>query len=75
MTQDESIFLYATTCEVLEPRAFRAVLGNGHVFTAFLPKGSPLAETEALRAPGATVRVRMTPFDMSKGEIVSSTTP
>lgn len=54
---------------VVEPRAFRARLGNGHMLTAFLRKGSPQAE-RLYCVPGSRVRVRMSPFDMSQGEIM-----
>jgi translation initiation factor IF-1 len=65
---NEIIVLDAEVRNVIDTRAFRARLGNGHEFTAFVPRErAPASGREIL--PGARVRVRMSPFDMSRGEI------
>jgi translation initiation factor IF-1 len=65
----EIIELDAVVVGVLELRAFRARLGNGHEFTAFVPREKTPASGAAC-APGARVRVALSPFDLSRGEIV-----
>jgi len=63
----ELIFLDARIESVIDDHAFRAVLSNGHEITAFT--------TRAGTGPGGwhageTVKVEMSPFDMSKGCII-----
>ena len=70
MSENEIIVLDAELVSMLEPRAFRARLGNGHELTAFLRRGNSPMEETPLHTPGERVRVRMSPFDMSRGEIV-----
>ncbi len=69
MRGKEIIELDAVVVGVLELRAFRARLGNGHEFTAFVPREKTPASGAAC-APGARVRVALSPFDLSRGEIV-----
>ena len=69
MRGKEIIELDAEVVAVLELRAFRARLGNGHEFTAFVPREKTPASGVAC-APGARVRVALSPFDLSRGEIV-----
>ena len=69
MRGNEIIELDAEVVSVLDSRAFRARLGNGHEFTAFVPREKAPA-TGGVCTPGARIRVRMSPFDMSRGEIV-----
>ena len=66
--EKELIFLDARLVEVIKERAFRAILANGHELVAFA-RAERADEARSLRE-GMTVRVRMTPFDMSTGEIV-----
>jgi translation initiation factor IF-1 len=61
--------LDAEVTAVLDIRAFRARLGNGHEFTAFVPRENSPASGWVC-PPGARIRVAMSPFDMSRGEIV-----
>jgi translation initiation factor IF-1 len=65
---NERFLLDARIKSVITNRAFRAVLGNGHEFVAFLGAG---AEGEPT-VPGAIVKVEMSPCDMSKGRIAGS---
>ena len=69
MRGKEIIVLDAEVDDVIELRAFRARLGNGHEFTAFVPREKAPASGWVC-TPGARIRVGMTPFDMSRGEIV-----
>ena len=65
----EIIVLDAELTGVIDIRAFRARLGNGHEFTAFVPREkAPASGWVCL--PGARIRVGMSPFDLSRGEIV-----
>ena len=69
MNAEEKILLDAEVREVLEQGVYRAVLANGHGFTAFVP-GHRTADSGGERSPGAWVRVQMSPFDFSRGAIV-----
>lgn len=71
MREDELIVLDALLTDVLNTRAFRAQLGNGHGIVAYLRGGG--RGREPAWQPGDRVRVRMSPFDMSVGEIVLDT--
>lgn len=68
----ETIVLDAKVLDVLGSGAFRAELANGHRLVAFL-KG-PAKRAAGRIAPGDTVRVEMSPFDMSKGCIILNDT-
>ena len=66
MSERETILLDALLEAVIEPHAFRAVLGNGHTFTAYVAvrdREKNLPET------GDRVRVEMSPYNMSAGRI------
>ena len=69
MRGKEIIELDAEVVAVINNRAFRARLGNGHEFTAFVPR-EKMPASGGVCLPGARVRVQMSPFDMSRGEIV-----
>ena len=69
MRGKEIIVLDAELTGVIDIRAFRARLGNGHEFTAYVPR-EKVPACGAVCALGARVRVRLSPFDMSRGEIV-----
>ena len=60
--------LDAEVLGVIDTRAFRARLGNGHEFTAFVPREKASAAGWVC-LPGARVRVALSPFDLSRGEI------
>ena len=66
MSERETILLDALLESVLEPHAFRAVLGNGHRFTAYV------AVRDRDKKPpekGDRVKVEMSPYNMSAGRI------
>ena len=65
----EIILLDAEVAAVIDTRVFRARLGNGHEFTAFVPREKASVQGRLCPA-GAQIRVAMSPFDMSCGEIV-----
>ena len=69
MRGKEIIELDAELTGVIDMRAFRARLGNGYEFTAFVPREKWPASGWVFQ-PGARVRVSLSPFDMSCGEIV-----
>ncbi|HMP89425.1 MAG TPA: hypothetical protein PJ991_04450 [Kiritimatiellia bacterium] len=64
----ENILLDARLLEMIDKRAFRAVLGNGHKLVVYIPRGS---EHSAEFKAGDTVVVDVSPFDMGRGAIVS----
>ena len=74
MRGKEIIELDAEVTGVIDTRAFRARLGNGHAFTAFIPR-EKTPETEKEIFPGTGLSVCMSPFDMSRGEIVEVRKP
>ena len=69
MRGKEIIELDAKVVGVIDTRAFRARLGNGHEFTAFVPR-ERAPESERTILPGVRVSVCLSPFDMSRGEIL-----
>jgi len=65
----ETILLDARLLSVIDNNAFDAELGNGHRFTAFFGRG----ERDAQRPEsGDCVMVEMSPYDMSKGRLVTN---
>jgi translation initiation factor IF-1 len=60
------IFVDATVVDALSVKAFRAVLDNGHRLVAFVGDGGAPPP-----AAGGRVRLRMSPYDMSRGERVA----
>jgi len=67
MSERETILLDARLESVIEPHAFRAVLGNGHGFTAYVS-----LENREQKSPkeGEFVKVEMSPYNMDAGKIV-----
>lgn len=67
MSECETILLDAQLEAVIDSHAFRAVLGNGHRFTAYIAAG----DREKKRPEeGSFVKVEMSPYDMNAGRIV-----
>jgi translation initiation factor IF-1 len=67
MDDCETILLDAQLEAVIEPHAFRAVLANGHRFTAYVAtedRGKKEPET------GGFVKVEMSPYSMNAGRII-----
>ncbi len=67
MNERETILLDARLESVIEPHAFRAVLGNGHGFTAFIAMRD---RERVLPAVGESVKIEMSPANMSTGRIL-----
>jgi translation initiation factor IF-1 len=65
----EIILLDAEVVAVIDTRVSRARLGNGHEFTAFVPREKASALAKPCE-PGTRIRVAMSPFDMSRGEML-----
>lgn len=67
--ETEYIVLDAVVRDVLTLRAFRAELRNGHELVAYRPRragsGAPPVRV------GQTVRVRLSPYDMGRGEVLA----
>ena len=68
MNADEKIVLDAVLENMIERDVFRAELGNGHEFTAFVPREGADGGIGAFSV-GECVRVEMSPFDFSRGKI------
>ena len=69
MNKKETILLDARLLSVIDNNAFDAELPNGHRFVAFFGRGD--APRSALEI-GATAKVEMSPYDMSKGRLVTN---
>lgn len=69
--KEETIKLDARIIAVLHTRAFRAQLDNGHEITAYRRS---VGGSHATAQPGDRVRVRVSPFDFSVGEILDKET-
>ncbi|MCU0856857.1 MAG: hypothetical protein MUC65_00445 [Pontiellaceae bacterium] len=67
MSECEIILLDARLEAVIDSHAFRAVLGNGHLFTAYVAAED--REKERPKA-GDFVRVEMSPFSMNEGRVI-----
>ncbi len=67
MQNCEQIVLDAWIEDVIEDSVFRARLANGHRIVAWMRDSKSNA---ARKQVGEAVRVRMSPYDMSKGMIL-----
>jgi translation initiation factor IF-1 len=67
MDECETILLDAQLEAVIDSHAFRAVLANGHRFTAYIATGD-----REKREPetGGVVKVEMSPYTMNTGRII-----
>lgn len=65
--QEEAILLDARIVSVIDSRAFRAVLGNGHECTAWI---APEDEGRIKVVSGTEVRVRFSPCSMRAGQVI-----
>ena len=69
MENKETILLDARLKSVIDNYAFDAELRNGHRFVAFLRRGDKGGYKPQV---GAQVTVEMSPYDMSKGRLVTN---
>jgi translation initiation factor IF-1 len=67
MKDREIILLDARLESVLEPHAFRAVLANGHQFTAYVAVRD---REKKIPVQGEEVKVEMSPYNMNAGRII-----
>lgn len=67
MEERETILLDARLSAVIDSHAFRAKLGNGHVFTAYIAVRD---REKDLPVSGESVKVEMTPYNMGVGRII-----
>lgn len=65
----EKIILDVRLTEMINNAAFRGVLQNGHEIVAYVPARKRVAGG-FLSSVGDMVAVSMSPFDMSRGEIL-----
>lgn len=67
MGESETILLDAQLEAVIDSHAFRAILGNGHRFTAYIA-----VEDRDREMPecGGFVKVEMSPYSMNVGRII-----
>ena len=65
----ETILLDARLLSVIDNNAFDAELRNGHRFTAFFRRGGVRRVVPKI---GEEERVEMSPYDMSKGQLVTN---
>ena len=70
MSKKETFVLDAVLQDVIRDSTFSAVLPNGHRIVAF-PRRTAERSAFASLTKGSRVKVCMSPYDMSKGEIVS----
>ena len=69
MSKKETILLDARLVSVIDNNAFGAELRNGHRFVAFLGRSE---KGHAVPKIGDETRVEMSPYDMSKGRLVTN---
>ena len=67
MEDCETILLDAQLEAVIDSHAFRAVLGNGHRFTAYIATKDRVKEEPET---GGFVKVEMSPYSMNVGRII-----
>jgi len=67
MDDCETILLDAQLEAVIDSHAFRAVLGNGHRFTAYIAPGDREGKEPET---GVFVKVEMSPYNMNVGRII-----
>jgi len=65
----ENIILDVEIKEMISNTAFRAILKNGHVLVAYVSRDKRNNQGQSFNA-GDIVQVLMSPFDMSRGEVV-----
>lgn len=69
MNKKETILLDARVVSVIDNNAFGAELRNGHRFVAFFGRGEMRRERPEI---GDKIRVELSPYDMSKGQVVTN---
>lgn len=68
MFGEDSIFAEGRVIGVRSDRAFDAELPNGHRLVAFITRRD--ADRKLTIETGSRINIRLSPFDLSKGQIV-----
>lgn len=68
MSKDDVIETEGKVVEALPNATFRVALSNGHVITAYI--SGKLRMNYIRIVPGDTVKLEMSPYDLTKGRIV-----
>jgi translation initiation factor IF-1 len=71
--REDAIRLVASVVEVLSERLCRVELSNGHRLLAHVSGRGRLGQTPGLTMvqPGSRLQIELSPFDFSKGRIIS----
>ena len=69
MPREDAIRLVANVVEVLGERLCRVELSNGHRLLAYAAGRNRLALTSV--GPGSRLQIELSPFDFSRGRIIS----
>jgi len=67
MKERETILLDALLEAVIDSHAFRAILGNGHRFAAYIAVRD---RDKKLPVEGDRVKVEISPYNMSAGRVI-----
>ena len=67
MSKEETIEAEGKILEVLPNQMFKVELDNGHVITCYT--GGKMRQFRIRMVAGDSVKVEMTPYDLSKGRI------
>jgi len=65
----ENIILDVEIQEMISNTAFRAILKNGHALVAYVSREKHNNQGQSFKV-GDIVQVQMSPFDMSRGQVV-----
>ena len=68
MSKDDVIEAEGKIVEALPNATFKVALSNGHVITAYISRKLRLHYIKII--PGDTVKLEMSPYDLTKGRIV-----
>jgi len=69
LEKKENIILDAEIQEMISNTAFRATLKNGHALVAYVSRVKRNNQGQNFKV-GDTLQVQMSPFDMSRGQVV-----
>ncbi|MBQ2712026.1 MAG: translation initiation factor IF-1 [Clostridia bacterium] len=68
MSKDDVIEVEGVVVESLPNANFKVKLGNGHVITAYI--SGKLRMNYIKIIPGDTVKIEMSPYDLTKGRVI-----
>jgi translation initiation factor IF-1 len=70
MARTDAIEVEGLIVEALSDKTYRVELANGHRLLAFV---AGKARSTLARSPGQTVKLELSPFDLSEGRIIAET--